>query len=91
MLIGKSGCCTINVKLANSADPCERRNVASHQSLSCLLTVKLFISRSTTGVNNDSPAHYDRKCKDDKMFISLRRFNSLRQFCWEGGENRYLT
>ena len=83
--IGKSGCWTTNVKLAKSADPCERRpTVASHRSLSCLLTVKLFISRSTTRVNNNSPVHYDRKCKDDRMFISHRRFSNSRSFCWEG-------
>ena len=34
------------MKLANSADPCERRsNAASLRSLSCLLTFKLFIYR----------------------------------------------
>ena len=58
--------------------------MASHRSLSCLLTVKLFIGRGTTGVNNNSPVHYDRKCKDDRIFISHRRFSSSRSFCWEG-------
>ena len=85
MLISEPGCCTTNVKLANSADPCERRpKVSSHWSLSCLLTVKLFISRSSTKVSNNCPVHYDTNCKDDRMFITHRWFNSLRSFCWEG-------
>ena len=86
MLISVLGCCITNVKLANSAGPCERRpKVASHRSLSCLLTVKLFISRSSTKVNINSPVHYDTKCKDDRMFITHRRFNSLRSFVGRGG------
>ena len=87
MLISESGCCKTNLQWANSADQCVRRpKVASHQSLSYLLTVKHLISRSTTGVNNNSPAHYDQKCSDDRMFIPHRRFNSLRLFCWDGRE-----
>ena len=40
ILISESGCCTTNVKLVNSADPCERRpKVAYHRGLSCLLTI----------------------------------------------------
>ena len=82
MLISESGCCTTNVKLTNSAEPCERRpKVASHRSLSCLLTVKLFISRSSTRVNNNTPVYYDRKYKDNNYFIPHRRFTSLRSFC----------
>ena len=79
MFIGESGCCTANVKLANSADPCERRlKVVFHQSLSCLLTLKLFINQSTTGVNNGSN-QCNRKCNDDNtcMCIPHRKLNSL--------------
>ena len=44
---------TCVTKICRCADPCERRpKMASHRSLSCLLTVKLFINRSTTRVNN---------------------------------------
>ena len=38
--MSESGCCTTNVKLVNSADPCERQpKAASHRGLSCLLTI----------------------------------------------------
>ena len=39
MFKGESGCCTANVKSANSADSW-RLKVASHRSLSCLVTLK---------------------------------------------------
>ena len=45
--------------------------MASHRSLSCLPSVKLFISRRTTGVNNKSPVHYDTKCKISECSSNL--------------------